>query len=257
MEGILILFIMKERLKYRKIKKKILIFILFYFLFKVVGWFIPRSEEKMKELAYEEIEDYIKYDVKDETILKKLRGPLKNVKENKITFCWYYVTEWGDTAEICARVYKTILSAREDYKDWLKISGTYSHPQISMNYEWYYLLFEDRGTSAPLNLNKNMKLILIRDSLECIGKIETLELLKDTNIIYYILNKGYYITIKDYKNYISTKTKLYKDIKFYDLVFKVKYKSEKQKELSFSTAKIFLKNDTVYLAPYDYYDICK
>jgi len=90
----------------------------------------PRSENRMEKIAYKELINYLGegFDTTNYNVV----GPLIDTKDVEyVSFQWYKVLPWGDTASIYIDVFKCINSF--SWRD------KYFWPRITMNYQWNYL----------------------------------------------------------------------------------------------------------------------
>lgn len=204
-----------------------LFLMLFFYLFR------PRSDERMKEIATEELnmmltDTYRKY------MKTYLKGPLivKYSDKNYINFIWYHKLDWGDTAKIYVQVYRNPLS-------W---DGLWTN--ITMNYQTAYLTSGKASDFKVILPDTSMAISAIKlapnQGQDCV----TCNFIIAPEKLLYILKNGYFEFLQKKDDY--TKVAFYESIaKIYDI------KKNKTDTIYTRTARIFIdKNLEVKIIPY-------
>lgn len=228
-------------------KQHILILLLIALLFEAVFLvFTPRSTEQMEEIAMTELEDFLGngYDK-----IYNLNGPFVSEKAKEfIEYFWFKKLEWGDSAKIYVKVYKSPLSPNR-FESWWRNYLLYLSSSITMNYQWNYLIiktsnkginsFEEVFPEGDNRINLMSSLSLNIDSTKYQGYEITISAKK----LLYLLKKGYFEILE--KNNSET------IISFYEPIASFYSDKNDSDTVSVMTAKVFV-NDSSSISIFPY-----
>lgn len=217
--------------------------ILFIISLSFIVYFLwPRSTHKMSSIAKEELVAIV-----PQPLINQLSGPLIRETDDHSEFVWFKNLEWGDTSKIYIRVYKNFYSCKE--KSWWRSFLCYLEPQVTMNYEWNYFIFED-GTGNFLEaFPSGGKAIEVQSSL--ISNADSIrngyELIVPSEQIVKFLENGYFEVLQ--KENDTTIISFYEPIANW-------YLNNRKDTIWVSTAKV-ISNDTtgITLVPYKISDL--
>lgn len=193
-----------------------------------------RTKGVMKSIAEEEFQNIPIYD----SLRMQLKGPIVVDKEKYIEFEWYKVLEWNDTSAVYIDVYKNPIN---------NLSNFFS-PRITMNYQWYYFVFQN-GTSRFQDIlpnyyaNKKFDLFDFKldDKQQKIKDSITFSI--DPDRLLFFLKKGYFQVLDQKKSHII--------VDFYEPIAYGRKQNNNIKKASLMSAKIYV-NDSfkVLIIPY-------
>ncbi|MCJ8163992.1 hypothetical protein MKJ04_04000 [Pontibacter sp. E15-1] len=208
-------------------------FLVTFIIFVVVVSFIIilpiRTTWVMKIIAESELEDVLMND----TLEKKLSGPIVSDKGEYLKFKWYDTLEWGDTAAIYVDVYKNPFNSKLRNFLW---------PRTTMNYQWNYFLFPNGiGKFSEVLNDKHFNSIDFQLHQEQ-GKInDSTEFTIAPERLLFFLKKGYFTVIEKQDRYTA--------VDFFEPVAKI---SDNTDTLLTMGAKIYVTNSAkVLIAPCD------
>lgn len=209
-------------------KLKILLLIIPLALIAYLLW--PRSIDKMRSIAKEELEAQV-----PQSLLEQLSGPLISETENYAEFVWFKKLEWGDSSKIYIRVYANFHSCEDN--SWWRSFLCYLEPQVTMNHQWYYFLFAEGTSSFSEVFPSGDKGIEVKTSL--ISNADSIrngyELTIPSELMVQFLEDGYFEVLQN-ENDTSI-------IAFYEPIANL-YSNNKKDTIWITTAKVFL-NDTI------------
>jgi len=137
---------------------------------------------------------------------KGIEGPIVTEMKERVKFTWYKVLDWGDTAKVSAYVYKFFL--RDLNGMGLLFKDRKEPPDISANYQWYYVYVGDRnGKSSFADLIPDKYTVNSVNSLnyELSCKQNELEdlvfFIVNPNRLLFFLKKGYFFLMEKDYNY--------------------------------------------------------
>jgi hypothetical protein len=153
----------------------------------------PRSIKRMEETALFELEEILGKGYK----AYNLKGPLIDTTHNEyVSFQWYKILNWGDTASIYIDVFKRLSSF--SWRD------NYFWPRVTMNHQWSYLAGSRSEFKDVLPIKtKNKTLIL--SSLQLYPNqekyYENSEVLIRPERLFFYLKNGYFEVLEKRKEY--------------------------------------------------------
>ncbi len=226
--------------------KKLIFIIIIAFLITLLFLIIKpiRTLKVMEIIAKEELMDEPFYLFNDKYFKLhnkyELNGPI--IKDNNIfvSFIWYKILDWGDTAIINVNVYRYPFSA-----SW----RNYLFPSVSMNYQWYYFSFP-KGTSRfedlfPIKYKdksiSELKLCSNQDE----KKYKNTLFLININRLFFFLKKGYFEILEKNENYSI--------VSFYEPIANLyKHYNNKIDTINTMSAKILFNNSfEIQIIPFD------
>lgn len=222
---------------------KIILVLIFLGTISYILW--PRSLKKMETIARQELQGNLHF-----SRVHELKGPLIYEQQEYVEFIWHKKLEWGDSSKIFIRVYRDLFSC-ERYDSWWRNFFCYLKPQVTMNYQWYYFLFADGGTSNfkevfPTGL-KGIKVMSSIVEMQHDKKGNGFEFTVPAERVIFFLKKGYFEVLEQ-----KGETTV---IAFYEPVINI-YRQNKRDTIPLFTTKVF-ENDTtgIKIVPYDYYNV--
>jgi len=220
-------------------KKAIIIFIpvLLVLLVIIYLFSVPKSENKVYEIAEKELDSYLE-SIKQEELKEELIGP-KVLSEDDKSIClyWYNILSWRDTASIFIEVHKTLSS--------FSFRDNYFWPKVTMNYEWNYLMSGKRSDFQEVLPERYAEKPLIYTSFNLYHEqekyYESSDVIIKPEILFHFLKQGYFEVLKKEKDYSI--------VAFYEPIGKIYREKDTLETMS---AKVYVNDASEFLIiPYE------